>query len=253
MARPRVHDLDQLLDAAEHLAVESGPAAVTVRAISELTSVSNGAIYHAFGSRAGLVGQAWLRAAQRFLAMQDERVEAALEAARGAALEHGHAAEVGTDAAIDAVVVAADTPVQFTLDHPASGRFLLTVSRDHLLGSAELPDDLAADLQDLDGRLANLFAMLSRALWGRADRASVEVIRDCVVELPNALLLRGRRAPDRAVRERLAACVRAVLALGAPPPLRDRPVAPGQPTPPDPPPTTIPPAPQKPTEREGHH
>lgn len=214
MARPRVHDLDQLLDAAERLAVESGPAAVTVRALSERAGVSNGAIYHAFGSRAGLVGQVWLRAARRFLAMQDDLVEAPL----GTAREAGHGAEVSTEAAVGAVVVAADTPARFTLDHPVSGRFLLTVSRDHLLGTADLPRDLVADLQDLDRRLADLFVRLSRALWGRADRASVEVVRDCVVEIPNALLLRGGRPPDSFVRARIAACVRAVLALDPPPP-----------------------------------
>lgn len=151
MARPRVHDFDQLLDAAERLAVESGPAAVTVRALSERAGVSNGAIYHAFGSRAGLVGQVWLRAARRFLAMQVDWVEATFETV----LEAGPGSAFSTGAAVDAVVVAADTPARFTLDHPASGRFPLTVSCDHLLGSADLPRDLAADLQDLDRRLAD--------------------------------------------------------------------------------------------------
>ena len=241
MPRPRLHDLDGLLDAAERLAVESGPAAVTVRALSERTSVSNGAIYHAFGSRAGLVGRAWLRAARRFLAMQRAMVEDALE--------HGH----GPDAVTGAVVAAADAPAQFVTDHPASGRFLLTVSRDELLASADLPDDLAADLQELDQSLADLFVTLSRAVWGRADRGAVEVIRDCVVELPNALLLRGHRTPDAAVRERIAACVRAVLALGPPPAADLPPPAAAQPPPAaaQPPPPS-PPTPHDPTTREAH-
>lgn len=183
MPRPRVHDLDQLLDAAERLAAESGAAAVTVRALSDLTGVSNGAIYHAFGSRAGLVGRAWLRAARRFLDLQRDMVEAAL------------AGGDPSEAAADAVVAAADAPAQFVLDHPSSGRFLLTVRRSELLGSADLPVDVAAELQDLDHGLTDLFVKLSRALWSRADRAAVDVIRDCVVELPNALLLRGRRTP----------------------------------------------------------
>ncbi|WP_156519289.1 helix-turn-helix domain-containing protein, partial [Rhodococcus sp. EPR-134] len=75
MPRPRVHDLDTLLDAAEKLAATAGPSAVTVRAVSDATGVSNGAIYHAFGSRSGLVGSAWLRAARRFLALQQSRVD----------------------------------------------------------------------------------------------------------------------------------------------------------------------------------
>ncbi|MVZ90331.1 TetR family transcriptional regulator [Microbacter sp. ANSKLAB05] len=225
MPRPRVHDLDQLLDAAERLAAQSGAAAVTVRALSDLTGVSNGAIYHAFGSRAGLVGRAWLRAARRFLDLQREMVEAAL------------AGGDPSEAAADATVAAADAPAQFVLDHPSSGRFLLTVRRSELLGSADLPVDVAAELQGLDHGLTDLFVKLSRALWSRADRAAVDVIRDCVVELPNALLLRGRRAPTPAARERIAASVRAVLALGPPPTA---------------PPPTGPPAPHNPTTREDH-
>ena len=55
MPRPQVYDRDAMLDAAEELAVEGGVKAVTIRAVSDLAGVSNGAIYHAFGSRGGLV------------------------------------------------------------------------------------------------------------------------------------------------------------------------------------------------------
>ncbi|MGX1769517.1 TetR/AcrR family transcriptional regulator [Dietzia sp. NPDC055340] len=220
MPRPRVHDLDRLLDATERLAVESGPAAVTVRAISDLTSVSNGAIYNAFGSRAGLVGRVWLRAARRFLALQQDMVRAARAPGltRSQEPDPGSTAAVGAvvDAAIDAVVAAADAPARFLTERPESGRFLLAVSRTELLGSADLPNDLAAELDGLDEELTDLFVALSSDLWGRGDRACVDVVRDCVVELPTALLLRGRRDPDTSARQRIAACVRAVLALGPP-------------------------------------
>ncbi|MEU4838939.1 TetR/AcrR family transcriptional regulator [Nocardia testacea] len=204
MPRPRVHALDPLMDAAERLAIDSGPAAVTVRALSEATSVSNGAIYHAFGSRAGLMGQVWLRAAQRFLALQHQAVDRALAAG------NSHAD------AIEAVVVAADAPAEFLLQQPASGRFLLTVPRRELLGSSEIPDDIAEQLRQLDQTLTELFVNLSRGVFDRADREAVAVIRDCVVQLPTALLLRGRRNPDPTVRQRLAAAVRAVLAVPLP-------------------------------------
>ncbi|WP_165825133.1 TetR/AcrR family transcriptional regulator, partial [Mycolicibacter senuensis] len=55
MARPRVHDPGRVLDAVESLAARSGPTAVTIRAVSETTGASNGAVYHGFGSRAGLM------------------------------------------------------------------------------------------------------------------------------------------------------------------------------------------------------
>lgn len=192
------------MDFTEQLAVDTGAAAVTVRALSELTSVSNGAIYHAFGSRAGLVGRVWLRAAQRFLVVQSEAVDAVLS----------HESAPG--AAIDAVIAAADAPARFLLEFPLSGRFLLTVRRSELLGANDIPTEIANDLRALDTSIAGLLVRLSLAMWDRADREAVAVIKDCVVELPTALLLRGQRTPDPAVRERLAAAVRAVLAL--PPP-----------------------------------
>ncbi|MGI5220732.1 TetR/AcrR family transcriptional regulator [Nocardia sp. CA-290969] len=206
MPRPRTHDLDHLMDVAEQLAVDSGPAAVTVRALSAATSVSNGAIYHAFGSRAELMGRVWLRAAQRFLALQREAVERALSAGPA------------SGNAVEAVVAAADTPAEFLLRQPVSGRFLLTVSRKELLGAGDIGDDLAGEMHRLDRVLVELFAELARNVFGHTDGEAVTVIRDCVVELPTALLLRGRRAPDPAVRRRLAAAVRAVLALPLPDP-----------------------------------
>ncbi|WP_040525182.1 TetR/AcrR family transcriptional regulator [Gordonia effusa] len=199
MPRPRLHDLDELMDAAEKLAVESGPASVTVRALSQVTGASNGAIYHAFGSRSGLLGQVCLRAAQRFLDLQRAAVDQEANP-------------------IDAVVAAADSPAEFSIAFGTSGRFLLTVDRAELLGSREMPTDVATQLQALEGTLTELFIRLAQAMWGRGDREAVAVIRDCVVELPTALLLRRDRTPDAAARARLAAAVRAILALEPPAP-----------------------------------
>src|SRR4051794_33776350 len=99
MPRPQLHDRDAMLDAAEALAVRGGPKAVTVRAVSELSGISNGAIYHAFGSMGGLVGRAWARAARRFLALQRDLVDAAADP-------------------ISAVVAAADAPAVFSEQFP---------------------------------------------------------------------------------------------------------------------------------------
>ncbi|KXX62287.1 TetR/AcrR family transcriptional regulator [Rhodococcus sp. LB1] len=200
MPRPRVHDLDAALDAAERLAVEGGPSAVTLRAVAAATEMSNGAIYHAFGSRGGLVGRAWLRAAHRFLDLQQESVEEAL--GRGP---------------VDAVVAAADTPAVFAERFPQSSRLLLTVRRDELLGS-DVPEDVAAELSRLDSVLVELFVRLALALWGRKDGRAVEVIEACVVGLPTGLLLHARRKPDDPMRRRLETAVRAVLALDPPSP-----------------------------------
>jgi AcrR family transcriptional regulator len=197
--RPRVYDQDQILDAVERLAVQSGPAAVTIRAISDAIGVSNGAVYHTFGSRAGLVGRAWLRAGHRFLSVQGELIDAALDG----------------DAAA-AVVAAAEAPAVFAEQYPHSSQLVLTVRRAELLGP-ETPTEIATQLRDLDRLLVESMIRLARALWDRKDAAAVDVITICIVELPTAILLRRNRINDPDARERLRAAVRAVLAVGAPP------------------------------------
>jgi AcrR family transcriptional regulator len=204
MPRPRVHDLDHVLDVAEHLAVTAGPDAVTIRALSDAASVSNGALYHAFGTRAGLLGRAWLRAAKSFLELQEKAVERVLGGG-------GHA--VGEWTAVEAVVAAALCPALFLDQNPTSAQFLLTVPREQLLRSGEVPAEVAKELRQLDKALGKLFVRLSYSLWDRKDKQALALIRDCVSELPTALLLRGNRTADAAARHRLAAAVRAVLTI----------------------------------------
>jgi AcrR family transcriptional regulator len=196
-----VYDQDQILDAVERLAVEGGPAAVTIRAISEAIGVSNGAVYHTFGSRAGLAGRAWLRAGRRFLSAQTELIDAALRAPDGGG--------------VAAVVAAADAPAAFAEQYPDSSRLLHTVRREELLGP-ETPTEIATQLRDLDALLVESMIRLARGMWNRKDAAAVDVMTICIVDLPTAILLHRNRINDPAARERLRAAVRAVLAVGAP-------------------------------------
>ncbi|MBF6340990.1 TetR/AcrR family transcriptional regulator [Nocardia abscessus] len=200
MPRPRTHDPDTVLDAAEALAVRSGPAAVTTRAVAAATGISNGAIYHTFGSRAELLGRTWLRAARRFLDLQTTLVTTALDGRDG----------------VEAVVAAAEAPALFAERYPDSSRLLLAVRREELLG--ELPEGIAGELAATDEVLVELLVRLSRQLWQRGDRRAVDVITLCLVDLPTAVLLRRDRLTDPRAREYLRGAVRAVLALGPPPP-----------------------------------
>ncbi|GIH78269.1 TetR family transcriptional regulator [Planobispora longispora] len=206
------------MDAAERLVAGSGPDGVTIRGLAAATGVSNGAIYHAFGSLPVLLGRVWLRAAGDFLDLQETAVQKAAESEGPSA-----------GAAMDAVAAAADAPAAFALRRPAAARMLMGVSREQLLGPG-LPDQLAADLLALDRRLLDLLKRLARGMWGRADAAAVAVITLCVVDLPTAAFRRALTAPlaDEAAtaatpieadtRQRLEAAVRAVLTI--PPPGR---------------------------------
>jgi AcrR family transcriptional regulator len=199
MPRPRVHDLDALLDVAERLVAESGAGNVTVRGLAAAAGVPNGTIYHAFGSLSALLARVWLRAATAFLDLQTSLVDEATTP-------------------VDAVVAAAGTPAVFAACRPAAARMLLTVKADRLFGP-ELPDELADALHALDKRLVALLVRLARLLWDRGDGLAVEVVTTCVVDLPTALFRRD--ITDPLVRERLAAAVRAVLTV--PPREKDRP------------------------------
>jgi AcrR family transcriptional regulator len=206
MPRPRVHDPDAVLDAVEALVARSGPQAVSIRAVSAAVGVSNGAIYHTFASRGGLMGQAWLRAGQRFLAMQTVLVDQALAG----------------DDAILAVTAAADAPVAFAEQSPDAAALLWDVRRDDVLADGP-PDDIAAALRDLDRHLISLMVRLAVAMWDRKDGAAVDVITACIVDLPTALVLHRGRLGNRTAREHLHAAVRAVLDVGPPPPDHRRP------------------------------
>jgi AcrR family transcriptional regulator len=198
--RPRVYEPDRVLDAVESLVVASGPAAVTIRAISAAVGVSNGALYHSFGSRSGLMGRAWLRAGRRFLTVQNTLVDQALS-------------EAGPRAA---VVAAADAPVAFAEQYPGSSKLLWAVSREELLDS-DLPDEIAAELTDLDQLLVGLMIRLAVNLWDRKDALAVDTITTCIVDLPTAVVLSRGRLGSATARDHLHASVRAVLDVGPPP------------------------------------
>lgn len=204
MPRPRVYDPDVVLDAAESLAVASGPAAVTVRAISDAVGLSNGALYHTFGSRAGLLARTWLRAGRRFLDVQRELVA---DARPG----------------LDAIAAAAQAPVAFAERCPDSAALLLRMRRDDVLGP-DAPGECAAEIAELEKLLVDLMIQLASDAWGRRDRAAVDAVTTCIVDLPTAILLHRNRLADPTARRHLRAAVDAVLAVG--------------------------PAPQKPRERE---
>ncbi|MCX8564561.1 TetR family transcriptional regulator [Mycolicibacterium mucogenicum] len=208
MPRPRVYDLDSVLDAAEALAVEGGAGGVTTRAVAAAAGVSNGAIYHNFGSRSELVARTWLRAARRFLDVQTELVDAAL------------ASEAADP--VDAVVAAAQAPAVFYERQRQSALLLWRVQRDQLRGD-DLPDAVVADLEDLQRRLIDLMIRLSTHLWDRRDGAAVDAITVCIVDLPTAIVLSRNRISNSWARDRLTAAVRAVLAAEPTPTRRKQP------------------------------
>ena len=201
MPRPQLHAPDAVLDAAEELLVEGGRPAVTIRALAHRSGASNGSIYHSFGSVETVVGAAWLRRAQRFLALQRGEVDAVLASGDPRA----------------AVQVAADTSARLAEEHLRAAQLLVTLRRDDLLTDGVAPA-VADGLRALDAALVDTLRLLARVVWNRGDAAAVDVVTSCVVRLPAALLFGEIRAGRvRAhTRTQLAAAVGAVLDCGLP-------------------------------------
>lgn len=197
MARPRIHDEEALLDSAEDLLAD-GTSALTIRALATRTGAPSGTLYHAFGSRSKLLGRLWLRGARRFLSLQQEAIDAELGDG-----------PVTRERAVAATVAASLTLQRLSDDHPATAKLLFDHRRHALLGD-DLPPDLTQELDGLDAELLAQMKRLARALTGRADRRTVDVVTVCLVDLPSAVLpqRRPRTLPPGPV---LTAAVRGVL------------------------------------------
>jgi AcrR family transcriptional regulator len=197
--RPRVHAPEAVLDAAEELLVAGGRGSLTIRTLSDRAAVSNGSIYHAFGTLQTVVACAWLRRAEEFLALQ--RSAADEELARGEGRR--------------AVQAAADAPARLADQDLRAARLLVALHRDDLLTDA-VAAPVADRLRALDDALLDTLRALARAVRGRADATAVDVVTTCVVHLPTALLfprIRAGQVPP-ATRTQLAAAVGAVLDCG---------------------------------------
>ena len=213
--RPRVHDLDSVLDVAERIVTEAGTAGLTLRRLATEAEMSNGSIYHAFSSKEELLARVWVRAAQRLLARQQARVTLALSAT-----EKG-----GTQSAVEAIVATALAPIELATEHPASARLFFLQRREDLL-TLTLPAAVADDIAAIQDSFTKLLIKLANARWSRRDRIAVEAITVCVVDLPGGLLrrrLHDAAGIDARTKTEIEAACRAILALPPPPaPTRPR-------------------------------
>jgi AcrR family transcriptional regulator len=207
MARRRLHTLDELLDVAEEIVTSSDPSGLTLRALATAAGASNGTIYHAFSSKDQLLAQLWLRAWSRLGDQMNDALQATT--AEGSESSDGR----------DTVVAVALAPTEFVRRFPTSARLLFTQRRDQLF-SEDLPPDTEAELEAVQKRFVSLLVTLAHDVWDRGDRAAVEAIAVCVVDLPTGLLrrrlLEGQDVDD-VTSARLQAAVCAVLSVPLPP------------------------------------
>lgn len=202
MPSPTVQEHDHVLDSTEDLVAQDGIEAVTIRALTKATGVSNGAIYRTFESRGGLLGRVWIRAEQRFLGQLTGFIEEAT-------------ARPGSEP-LDAVYAAAETSLLYPELHPGSAACLMTVHR-HDVVNQPMPREIAEQLQALELQLTDVMAQLAEALWQRSDAGAVDLIATCIVDLPKWIARGGKRYSLSIQRDYLRAAVRSVLEVGPPP------------------------------------
>lgn len=199
MARPQLVDVDALLDHARAIWVEEGQAAVTIRAVSSRSGVSNGAIYHHFSSRNHLLSQIWAREAEAFRAYQSEKIEQAREA--------------GTPE--DAVVAAALATGGYAQEEGAAVRVLFGSRPDSLTANG-VPDEVVKELRRHRASASSLVSDLAQEVWGRAGDPAKRLMRNCVVDIPARIFMAAARPNDALARYATEHAVRGVLAAGPP-------------------------------------
>lgn len=200
MGRPQEVDLDALLGHARDLWVAEGRKAVTIRALSQRSGVSNGAIYHHFSSRNHLLASVWAREAARFRDYQQDQIRRARE----------------TGSAEDAVVAAALATGGYAIVEGAAVR-VLVASRPDLVNPDGVPDQLVQELSQHRESAAAMIRDLARDVWGRTDAASLTLVRYCMVDIPARLFMSAGTPNDPLARYAIEHAVRGVLAAGPPP------------------------------------
>lgn len=211
MSRPRLHDLDDLLDVAERLVTDGDPAGLTLRTLATTARVPTGSIYHAFTSKDDLLARLWLRAAARLGTLQDDALGLWPPGADGSGRE--------------AIVAVALAPVRLAQRHPESARLFFAQRRDQLF-STDLPEAVTVELTAAQRRLVDRLVTLAHGAWDRTDRVAVDAVTACIVDVPTGLLRRvvldGHR-PDDVLEARVAAAVGGILGVPLDPPPVKRP------------------------------
>lgn len=199
MGRPQEIDVDALLGHARALWVAEGMSAVTIRALSARSGVSNGSIYHHFESRNHLLAEVWAKEASAFRTYQREQIRLARES--------------GTTA--DAVVAAALVTGGYA-DVDATAVRVLLASRPDVLNDDALPPPVKKQLREHRANAAELLTELAEEMWGVTDEVAITLMRNCVVDIPARIFMAAGRPNDPLARYAIEHAVRGLLAAGPP-------------------------------------
>ena len=164
MGRPAKFTDDLILDATAEAIARHGPARATVAHIAAEVGAPSGSIYHRFDSRDLMFARLWIRTARRaqpgFIeALADPDVKVA---ARNAALH---------------------VP-RWSRSHLSEAMVMLLYRREDL--AERWPDELGDELENLNVDLIKAYKAYCRRRFGTAARATLEVARFALFDIPYA-------------------------------------------------------------------
>jgi AcrR family transcriptional regulator len=189
MARARFSEADFLV-AAQAIATEHGPAAVTVASINARLSAPIGSFYHRFASRDVLLGMLWLETVLDF----QKGVTAALDAK-------------------DGLAAALHTPA-WSREHLDEARLLLVYDREDFV-AGEWPEELRERVAEMTRRMEKSATRRAIAVFGRAGAEEARLAQFLISEVPVAAVrqhLMRREAPPPIVDRLIKTTYRAVVA-----------------------------------------
>lgn len=197
MARRPLFTADSILDAAQELVHENGPAVPpSVADIAHRAGASSGSVYHRFSSGSALLTALWLRSVRRF--HQDY-----LAAGNCAADDPG-----GAQRALLSMAIAV---VAHARNHPANAACMMLFRQSRLLDLA--PDAQRDAVEHVNDGVQQRLRELCVQRYGGADR--LELVRTAAVTLPYGLVRPyvGGSVPQE-LDDIVRAASAAVLALG---------------------------------------
>jgi AcrR family transcriptional regulator len=160
MGHPRFDDAS-FFAAARALAIEGGPSAVTVDAVTRRLSAPKGSFYYRFASRDLLLGEVWLAAALKY--------------------QEGFAAAIQAE---DGLRAALHTPV-WVRENMDDARLLMLYSRRDFV-SGEWPERLRQGVRDQEDKFIACLTRFARMAFGAATQANLRRATFVLAEVPLA-------------------------------------------------------------------
>jgi AcrR family transcriptional regulator len=168
---------EQFVDAALKIAVDQGPAAVTIAAVAGAVGAPVGSVYHRFLSRDIILAKVWLQVVASFQ-------EGFLKA-----LDQGE----GLQAALHTS--------RWVRRHPAEARILLLYRREELV-SGDWPEELRESAVQIKRQLDDGIRRYTRQTFGRRSREALDRTIFALIDVPYAAVRRpvqqGKK-PHRAI------------------------------------------------------